>query len=159
MAGLRPPHVPESPVPVFAAGDLRGLERACTGRSFQQRRDAAVIAVIAVFAACPRSCNNVSAHRVTEPGLQADSPHTCSWPAACDRPGGDRGAFGAHVRVVGPPSSVECPIDVPERSIARIEFHNRRCENFLYGFKAAQRGRSAGLYRRSAGAKGKTMGR
>ena len=47
MAGLRPPHVPESPVPVFAAGDLRGLERACTGRSFQQRRDAAVIAVFA----------------------------------------------------------------------------------------------------------------
>jgi hypothetical protein len=30
VAGLRPPHVPESPVPVFAAGDLRGLERACT---------------------------------------------------------------------------------------------------------------------------------
>ncbi len=47
MAGLRPPHVPESPVPVFAAGDLRGLERTCTGRSFQQRRDAAVIAVFA----------------------------------------------------------------------------------------------------------------
>jgi site-specific recombinase XerD len=45
MAGLRPPHVPESPVPVFADGDLPRLERACAGRSFQQRRDAAVIAV------------------------------------------------------------------------------------------------------------------
>jgi site-specific recombinase XerD len=45
MAGLRPPHVPESPVPVFAAGDLWRLDRACAGRSFQQRRDAAVIAV------------------------------------------------------------------------------------------------------------------
>jgi integrase/recombinase XerD len=45
MAGLRPPHVPDSPVPVFAAGDLALLERACAGRSFQQRRDAAVIAV------------------------------------------------------------------------------------------------------------------
>ncbi len=33
------------PVPVFAAGDLPRLERACGGRSFQQRRDAAVIAV------------------------------------------------------------------------------------------------------------------
>jgi site-specific recombinase XerC len=32
-------------VPVFAAGDLPRLERACAGRSFQQRRDAAVIAV------------------------------------------------------------------------------------------------------------------
>ena len=47
MAGLRPPHVPDKPVPVFADGDLPRLERACAGRSFQQRRDAAVIAVFA----------------------------------------------------------------------------------------------------------------
>src|SRR6266700_1504870 len=45
MAGLKPPGVPDKPVPVFAAGDLPRLERACAGRSFQQRRDAAVIAV------------------------------------------------------------------------------------------------------------------
>jgi integrase/recombinase XerD len=45
MAGLRPPHVPDRPVPVFADGDLLQLERACAGRSFQQRRDAAVIVV------------------------------------------------------------------------------------------------------------------
>ena len=47
MAGLRPPHVPDKPVPVFADGDLARLERACAGRSFQQRRDAAMIAVFA----------------------------------------------------------------------------------------------------------------
>ena len=47
MAGLRPPHVPVKPVPVFAAADLARLERACAGRSFQQRRDAAVIAIFA----------------------------------------------------------------------------------------------------------------
>ena len=47
VAGLRPPHVPDKPVPVFADGDLPRLERACAGRSFQQRRDAAVIAVFA----------------------------------------------------------------------------------------------------------------
>jgi site-specific recombinase XerD len=45
MAGLRPPHVSDRPVPVFSAGELLRLERACAGRSFQQRRDAAVIAV------------------------------------------------------------------------------------------------------------------
>jgi site-specific recombinase XerC len=45
MAGLRPPQVPQTPVPVFDADDLARLERACAGRSFQQRRDAAVIAV------------------------------------------------------------------------------------------------------------------
>jgi site-specific recombinase XerD len=45
MAGLKPPHVPEKPVPVFTAGDLPRLERACAGRGFAQRRDAALIAV------------------------------------------------------------------------------------------------------------------
>ncbi len=45
MAGMGPPRVPERPVPVFADGDLARLERACAGRSFQQRRDAAMIAV------------------------------------------------------------------------------------------------------------------
>jgi site-specific recombinase XerD len=45
MAGLRPPHVPEQPVPVFSIDELASLERACAGRSFQQRRDAAMIAV------------------------------------------------------------------------------------------------------------------
>jgi site-specific recombinase XerD len=45
MAGLKPPQVPVRPVPVFAAGELARLERACAGRSFAQRRDAALIAV------------------------------------------------------------------------------------------------------------------
>jgi hypothetical protein len=45
MAGLRPPHVPDRPVPVFVAEDLLRLERVYAGRSFQQRRDAAMIAV------------------------------------------------------------------------------------------------------------------
>jgi len=46
MAGLKPPHVPGRPVPVFAAGELLRMERACAGRSFQQCRDAAMIAVL-----------------------------------------------------------------------------------------------------------------
>jgi len=45
MAGLKPPRVPDNPVPVFAAGDLPRLERACAGRGFAERRDAALIAV------------------------------------------------------------------------------------------------------------------
>ena len=45
MAGLKPPRVPDKPVPVFTAGDLPRLERACAGRAFAQRRDAALIAV------------------------------------------------------------------------------------------------------------------
>jgi integrase len=45
MSGLKPPRVPDKPVPVFTAGDLPRLERACAGRGFAQRRDAALIAV------------------------------------------------------------------------------------------------------------------
>ena len=45
MAGLRPPHDPDKPVPVFTGGELRRLERVCASRGFQDRRDAAVIAV------------------------------------------------------------------------------------------------------------------
>jgi integrase/recombinase XerD len=45
MAEMKPPHVPDKPVPVFAGEELPRLERVCAGRAFQQRRDAAVIAV------------------------------------------------------------------------------------------------------------------
>jgi site-specific recombinase XerD len=46
MAGLKPPRVPDKPVPVFTGDELLRLERACSGRGFQQRRDAAIIAVL-----------------------------------------------------------------------------------------------------------------
>jgi site-specific recombinase XerD len=45
MARLRPPAVTEKLVPVFTTVELSRLERACQGRSFAQRRDAAIIAV------------------------------------------------------------------------------------------------------------------
>ena len=45
MAGLRPPRVPDKPVPVFTGEELSRLRRGCAGRGFQDRRDAAVIAV------------------------------------------------------------------------------------------------------------------
>jgi len=45
MTGLRPPRVIQGLVPVFTGAELARLERACAGRSFAQRRDAAVIAV------------------------------------------------------------------------------------------------------------------
>ena len=46
MAGLAPPRVPDRLVPVFTPGELARLEQACAGRSFAQRRDTAVIAVL-----------------------------------------------------------------------------------------------------------------
>ena len=44
MARLRPPTVTGKLVPVFTSVELSKLERACQGRSFAQRRDAAIIA-------------------------------------------------------------------------------------------------------------------
>ena len=46
MAGLAPPRVPAKLVPVFTSEELNQLERACAGRSFTQRRDTAIIAVL-----------------------------------------------------------------------------------------------------------------
>ena len=46
MAGLAPPRVPAGLVPVFTSEELARLERACAGRSFAQRRDTAIIAVL-----------------------------------------------------------------------------------------------------------------
>ena len=46
MAGLAPPRVPAKLVPVFTDEELTRLEQACAGRSFTQRRDTAVIAVL-----------------------------------------------------------------------------------------------------------------
>jgi len=46
MAGLAPPRVTARLVPVFTPEELARLEHACAGRSFAQRRDTAVIAVL-----------------------------------------------------------------------------------------------------------------
>jgi integrase/recombinase XerD len=45
MTGLQPPPLPQQLVPVFTSRELTALEQACTGRSFTQRRDTAIIAV------------------------------------------------------------------------------------------------------------------
>jgi site-specific recombinase XerD len=46
MAGLQPPRVTDKLVPVFTGEELTQLEHACAGRSFAQRRDTAIIAVL-----------------------------------------------------------------------------------------------------------------
>jgi integrase/recombinase XerD len=46
MAGLAPPRVADKLVPVFTPGEMARLERACAGRSFAQRRDTAIVAVL-----------------------------------------------------------------------------------------------------------------
>lgn len=45
MARMRPPKVPEQPVPVLGDDELRRLIRACEGRDFEARRDLAILMV------------------------------------------------------------------------------------------------------------------
>ncbi len=47
MARLRPPHVPEKPVPVLEVADLKALLKTCETKSFEDRRDEAVIRLLA----------------------------------------------------------------------------------------------------------------
>ena len=46
MAGLRAPKLTDKLVPVFTSEELSALQKACQGRSFAQRRDAAIIVVL-----------------------------------------------------------------------------------------------------------------
>jgi site-specific recombinase XerD len=46
MAGMEPPEVPEKPVPVMRDDDLAALIKACQGKTFDDRRDEAMIRVM-----------------------------------------------------------------------------------------------------------------
>lgn len=43
MAKLKPPHVPDKPVPVLSEKDMKGLLKACSGTGFDERRDNAIL--------------------------------------------------------------------------------------------------------------------
>ena len=64
MAGLAPPRVTDKLVPVFTPGELTRLEQACAGRSFTQRRDTAIIAVLSGCPSWP-ACGTTPATRGT----------------------------------------------------------------------------------------------
>ncbi len=46
MANVRPLIVPEQPVPVLTEGELRALLASCAGKSFEDRRDTAIIRLL-----------------------------------------------------------------------------------------------------------------
>jgi site-specific recombinase XerD len=46
MANMKPPHVPETPVPVLSEDELRALLKTCTGKTFEDRRDNAIMHVL-----------------------------------------------------------------------------------------------------------------
>lgn len=46
MNGMKPPHIPEEPVPVLTDDQLRLLLKACEGKDFTARRDTAIIRLL-----------------------------------------------------------------------------------------------------------------
>jgi site-specific recombinase XerD len=46
MAHMRPPAIPEAPVPVVSDEDLRRLLKACEGTGFEDKRDTAIVRVL-----------------------------------------------------------------------------------------------------------------
>ena len=89
VAGLRPPHVTTGLVPVFTGAELARLERACAGRGFAERRDAAIIAVL-----------KASGIRLSElSGLRyhPSDPRPSIWRGCADSADIER---GAHERVI-----------------------------------------------------------
>ncbi len=65
MAGMRPPRVPETPVPVLTEDQLRRLLKVCEGRGFLARRDTALIRVFA----------DTGARRAEVAGMRLDDLH------------------------------------------------------------------------------------
>lgn len=43
MVRMKPPHVPEEPVPVLGDDELRRMLAACEGKGFEERRDMAIV--------------------------------------------------------------------------------------------------------------------
>jgi site-specific recombinase XerD len=43
MRNMKPPHVPDVPVPVLTVAELKKLLKTCEGKAFEQRRDTAII--------------------------------------------------------------------------------------------------------------------
>jgi len=62
MTNMRPPKVPEAPVPLIPEENLEKLFRVCAGNSFEQRRDHALLRVFASTGARKSEIANLRVH-------------------------------------------------------------------------------------------------
>jgi integrase len=67
MARMKPPIVPDQPVPVVPEDGLRQLLAACAGKDFEARRDTAIVMFLL----------DTGARRAELPGMLANWPHNC----------------------------------------------------------------------------------
>lgn len=68
MANMRPPKVPENMVPIIREEDMEKLFRACSGKSFEERRDHALLRVFVSTGARKSEIANLRIHE-TNPDL------------------------------------------------------------------------------------------
>jgi len=88
VAGLRPPKVTAGLVPVFTGTELARLERACAGRGFAERRDAAIIAVLGrPGSACRSWPASATARRTRCAAASAFGSGRSRWSARAAGPG------------------------------------------------------------------------
>lgn len=69
MARMRPPRVPEKPVPVIADDDLRRLLKACEGRGYLELRD---MAIVRLFIATGCRLSEIAALALEDVDLEDD---------------------------------------------------------------------------------------
>jgi integrase len=92
---MKPPIMPDKPVPVVPEDALRRLLAACAGKSFEARRDTALITFLLDTGA---RCGEVAGLRLTDLDFDWTSPW--SWARAAGS-GGEQHAVGAEYRQDG----------------------------------------------------------
>jgi site-specific recombinase XerD len=71
MVNMRPPRIPETPIPVPRDADLKKVLAACDGRTFDELRDAAIIRVLLDTGARASECMNLTVTDIDIHGKRA----------------------------------------------------------------------------------------
>jgi len=116
MTRLRAPKVAEKLVPVFTSEELSALEKTCRGRSFAQRRDAAIITVLTATGIRAGSWPGSATTRAT----RAAATSTCGGGrSGCAARAAGRGWSGSGTRPPAPWTGTSGPGPGMRRGIGR----------------------------------------
>lgn len=79
MARMKPPSIPQQPVPVPSTKDIRAILKGCEGNAFEDRRDAAIIRLFAALESASPSLPTSSWTARTAPTLIWTPASSASW--------------------------------------------------------------------------------
>jgi integrase len=146
MARMQPPKLDEKKIPVIEADDLRKLLNTCSGRGFEERRDAAIIRLFIGTGARLSEVTNLRlersrprphrglGHRQGASGASSGAipqgdPGTRSLPARTGAPQ-ERGASVAVAGTKGSPHGLRDRADAPAAVSRRRDRRNPPCTSF-----------------------------